>query len=649
MVNYNMYQPLWDSYSHDCKEGEPTVLMHPNEEQRPYTMEELINVRRRPFASRWYITGLNINWTTVWLRSHFTDDAENKSPTRRIRDFVKATITTENEVAAKSILSDLLTQWFEMEQSDYYSLACMMGSVLCDHGEGISFETQEVGNDNKTFMIKSKKDEELARLRFTRLMHILFSKISIERFLVKDDGSNIFRLAYCLSQILDYKNHGDNFLTVILKSYGAALTAFVSQLTLTAYIILAVGTKAHESLDSNGGEAFANPEMIPLALLTLFLSGIFILPSIRNAAEISKFYYHETRNFVHPLTVMDYISNIVLPLLLAVFGFLVVLIQSQGDFIEGVLNSTALLFILDIDDILPNLIDIDSTSVVRNHLIMAALRELEEMRDLLELDTENAEASIGDRVSLAKKRLTKKKIDPIQFSDLLLTNFICGGSDVKDSRTFAPYEVKGKRKLPNVSNSNFITSDCLLRRVEWTYTTGYPLSSKPRIGLLRLWKLGNKDEPYEVREIGERGVAYSGEGAIPIDPHSEVLIDDPHQMSTEVFSDRIAHIMIKYNDEGMLNKSEEKRHDRDDALDELNETYSIDGVYMITCFEMSDAVMRLRICGSKTATQFASAMHYYSLWDVDPGAERLLNESSSKSGPTNRAAAKYDVAGTSPA
>jgi hypothetical protein len=65
----------------------------------------------------------------VWLRTHFTDHAACKSPTRRIRDFVKATISTDNEVTAMSILADILTQWFEMEKFDYfYSLACMMGS-----------------------------------------------------------------------------------------------------------------------------------------------------------------------------------------------------------------------------------------------------------------------------------------------------------------------------------------------------------------------------------------------------------------------------------------------------------------------------------------------------------------------------------------
>jgi hypothetical protein len=49
-------------------------------------------------------------------------------------------------------------------------------------------------------------------------------------------------------------------------------------------------------------------------------------------------------------------------------------------------------------------------------------------------------------------------------------------------------------------------------------------------------------------------------------------------------------------------------------------------IHDYSCFEMIDAIIRLRACGSNNAGQFVAAMQYYSLWDTDPGTERLLNK-----------------------
>ena len=68
---------------------------------KQYTMKELEDVRRRPFASRLFISSVNIDWQTVWHRTRFTDNATYAVPTRKIRDYVKATITSHNEAAAK--------------------------------------------------------------------------------------------------------------------------------------------------------------------------------------------------------------------------------------------------------------------------------------------------------------------------------------------------------------------------------------------------------------------------------------------------------------------------------------------------------------------------------------------------------------------
>jgi hypothetical protein len=599
------YEPLLKALERDHPEGK-IVLLNPDD-RRNYTLEELAKVRSRPFASQFFMTGINISWTTVWLRTHFTDHAKLTSPTRRIRDLVKATITTQNDVAAKSILADILTQWFEMEPSEYYSLATMMASVLSERGKGITFQIKE-GKDDENYMIKSKAEEELARLRFTRLMHIIFSTISIEKFLVKEDGSNIFRLAYCLTKHCVWTGNPATLFFLILKSYGVAIVAFTAEIMLTVFIILSIAEQYHESAN----ESTIQTRMIPLAVLTVFLSILLSMPEIRNSVALFEFYNHETRVFVNPLALMDYVANLALPFVLTIAGFIVIAIQDN--FIDAVLNSTALLFILEIDDILPGVLNIDPTHVVRNYLIAEALIELEELRESLKEDSASTRVSIH-----------KNMPDPVQFADLLLTNSRCGGIDIQDSLTFAPYEIKGEPSNPSVSISNYITASCLLSRVEWRYTTGFPLSTNPRIGWLKMWKLGEKD-PYVVSQFDLQGAVKLGsvKPVVVDDPHEAVLIGNPHDVSTELYPNIMQEIMIKCSDE-TVKHAPALRKKRNDALDELNETYRIDGVYMITSFEMSEAILRLRICGSKTATDFMSALDCYSLWDLDNSAERLLN------------------------
>ena len=105
---------LENGLSLDCKD-ELLVFLHQTEGggthdldddnhksfTKRYSLEEMVDVRRRPFGSRLYISGTNIDWQTVWHRTRFTDNAKYSAPTRKIRDYVKATITSHNETAAK--------------------------------------------------------------------------------------------------------------------------------------------------------------------------------------------------------------------------------------------------------------------------------------------------------------------------------------------------------------------------------------------------------------------------------------------------------------------------------------------------------------------------------------------------------------------
>ena len=53
---------------------------------------------------------------------------------------------------------------------------------------------------------------------------------------------------------------------------------------------------------------------------------------------------------------------------------------------------------------------------------------------------------------------------------------------------------------------------------------------------------------------------------------------------------------------------------------------SVEGVYIITVFQMSESVILLRLCGSKSVDDFQRAFEHYSLWEVDKSADKLLSK-----------------------
>lgn len=266
-------------------------------------------------------------------------------------------------------------------------------------------------------------------------------------------------------QNLDYENNAIYSRSVVIKSVGTALVAFLVEVTLTMmYIILA-----------HGQDGFTvQARMIPLAALTLVLSILWLSFSapLRDLSATFQFYKQLTgksRVIDISLAFMDHVSNMFLPLVLTVAG-------SQDNFTEAVLNSSALLFILEIDDIVPAVFGLDPARVVRTHLINEAIT-------VSNPASHKSESGIRESTITTeefKQHLSNSGVEPIQFADLMLTNTWCSRTNLEKSRMFAPYEIKGKRDNPKISSSQCITSNCLLSRIEWKYTFGFPLSRSPR-------------------------------------------------------------------------------------------------------------------------------------------------------------------------
>ena len=156
----------------------------------------------------------------------------------------------------------------------------------------------------------------------------------------------------------------------------------------------------------------------------------------------------------------------------------------------------------------------------------------------------------------------------IQFCDYYLTNWPEQGSTPAHGIHFQPHEVK-RGKLhgygDQINPTTSVNDHCLIRKIVWRYTSGHDNSIKPRIGYLRLECING-----EVIEIVQNTVDKS-----------------------QGVKERI-HIL--------------------------------EGVFIITTFQMSGAILRLRVCGSYNASDFENAFDYYALWNITRHARKLLRD-----------------------
>lgn len=229
-------------------------------------------------------------------------------------------------------------------------------------------------------------------------------------------------------------------------------------------------------------------------------------------------------------------------------------------FVESVLNSAALLFIPEIDDKLPALMGFDEAAIIGNYIISTALKEFDKV------------SRMSDEEITHDYLLRVNPSIGVEFGDYYLTNIPEQGSCPEAGEIIQPYQVKMGREDGlghQIEPSNFVTDDCLIRRIEWSYTMYNPKTSKPRIGYLKIETMSNK-----IIEIDRKGAC-----------ENFVTGDFRH---------------------------------------------CLEGAYIITQFQMSNDIIKLRVCGSKTAKSFIDAFEYYSLWGIASSALKMLKKEQRK-------------------
>lgn len=202
------------------------------------------------------------------------------------------------------------------------------------------------------------------------------------------------------------------------------------------------------------------------------------------------------------------------------------------------------------------LLGLDESIIIKNFLTFQSLRQFDEVSMLKdEVITEDFVRSIDDAIG-------------VPFCDYYFTNWPEQGSTPENGVHFKPHEVTAGKVHSHghqIIPTNTVNELCLIRKIIWSYTTGYENSIKPRIGYLRLEMING-----EVVEINMKTV------------NKAVGVDDM--------------------------------------------THELDGVFIITTFQMSSTILRLRVCGSYNAADFVKAFDYYSLWGITPYARRLLHD-----------------------
>mmetsp|Transcript_31443 Transcript_31443/g.31700 ORF Transcript_31443/g.31700 Transcript_31443/m.31700 type:complete len:586 (-) Transcript_31443:111-1868(-) len=541
MSREKAYRNLEAIYEKSC-DDRALLFQHPDDydKNRDFKEEDLEILKKRDFKTRLFICTTTILGDSVFLSTHFTDNLKHQTHFNFVRDYVKTLIMTKNWTAATSVLTDLLTMVFKMEPSAYNTFACTLASALSDEAANTDFE---VSDD----LLRYKADAVIYRRKFIVLMRIIFDKISTKRFLVDNGATNIYRDIHCMNRV-DRSNW----------AFAYFFFCFLLQICLVCYVIVQNLLEICEFqriqleddciLRDEWYRIFAkNPDMVPLALLSTIFSAMRAHVEMTEALKISYFY---GSNYL--LKSIDLIVNVALPFILLITGF--TLITTAPSFIDAVLNATALGYISAIDDMLPGLLQLPEAELIMNCLIQESI---EQFLDVTELSDEE----INGRFN------TSDPLNNIHFNDIYVTNMPEQGNDIHLGKIFMPHFVKKGKVLGDVvvGNSEFVTDHCLLRRVEWRYTKGFPKTSRPRVAYLKIWKLNG-----EVLEVKQKDVAV------------EDLDWDMHQ--------------------------------------------SVEGVYIITVFQMSESVILLRLCGSKSVDDFERAFKHYSLWDFDKSADKLLSK-----------------------
>ena len=503
--------------------------------------------------------------TKVFLRTHHSDNHPHASGVYNfVRDILKSSMHKNTFTASKATLTRLLNIALDMPESDYRTFAITMASGLSCYGSNTSFELRSSNDINA--ILRECQSPEVVRSELCILMHIIFTKIQKYNFMVEEGGSNTYRLIYCRLQTSKEKS-----------PYAYAIFSFVFQCVLTGYVMLQIYENCNKCVDRDGNE-----------IEDCEIEYFGCVDKDRNEIEDCVLPYGTTISYqMLVLAVLTTIYSAILacpvineiPDAWNIFGSYGIM-QMMDFIVNGILPITLLVsgfFVIwgqgsYIEAVLNTAallfipqIDDDLPQLLGfkpNHIVKNFLikETIDEFNKLHHKDY-----ATRKKLKVKYYNEAKKVGSGVQFADHIITNVVEQGSDPSEGFLFQPFQVrKGEEEGDHqIDPCCFVTESCLIRKIAWRFTVfkPNPNTSKPRIGYLRIETL--LGETIEFKRTEEASV--------------------------------------------MLGKE-----------------YSLHGVYLITNFQISQDILRLRVCGSRTARDFQTAFEYYTLWPITKNAKMLL-------------------------
>ncbi|CAJ1943229.1 unnamed protein product [Cylindrotheca closterium] len=310
--------------------------------------------------------------------------------------------------------------------------------------------------------LADKKDAELARKQLSLLLNIVYSKFQAHKFLLDGGGINIYRLGH-----FRYHSVGSRYDRAL--SFVESGFCFLLQVCLSLY----VGAEMIDVFILAADDVTWSLQNLPLAIITLFYSGLVFLRDLRDTRQAKATVYNKPSLFL----AMDLFINVGLHFFLLLTGFIVIFVQDT--FIDAVLNAAALLFIIELDDNLHQILGYSVSDVVENYLVKLSMSDLDGL-----IEHMDSKDSTFDMTSLNRK--AKARLN-LEFGDYYLTNQQEQGTI--DGTIFQPFKfksakmgAKGQDNLGGymISPNSVVSESCLIKKIEWWYTK-YPTTTSPRI------------------------------------------------------------------------------------------------------------------------------------------------------------------------
>lgn len=436
------YAELQAIMTNFCTDAQPILAYYPpldgdESSEELYSEHDFASIQTRDFRTRIFFSNFEIEGNNAWIRTHHTDCAV-RDHIDYVREYFEAAVVAQNHIAAKAALTGILDCIFNMDDREYYNFATIMASGLSLNGQCVSFEEKSSQNYRQLGqefaqidirgegMTQSQADNmSMERKRLLLLMDIIFSQISTKQFL--DNNKNIFRLVH--AKIKGNKNK---------TSLAYCLFSFFLQGCLAGFVVA-------QTLSLNRQGVKTQDDLRWGLYLLATLGSVFGLASAAPDMTNWRTIYKLFGNQIGLIYLIDVAVNILIPIILVCVGWY--LVTLQGDYINGVIMTTALLFIPQIDDQLPDLLGFEADAITENFIIYEAKLAYNRYLELTDDDVNqifsggNAKTNKKNKLntsitrtdienqSLSSTHTVEDQDFGIDFSDFFLTNSVKEGSD----------------------------------------------------------------------------------------------------------------------------------------------------------------------------------------------------------------------------